>query len=83
MAPKYRVTLESEERQELLGLTRIPKTSSKQFVYARALLLCDRGSDGPAWTVTRTAEVLGVSDRAVEHVKQRFVEEGIEAALRR
>ena len=64
-------------------MTRTWKTSSKQFIYARALLLCDRGPDGPAWTVTRTSEALGVSDRTIEHVKQRFVEEGLEAALRR
>ena len=64
-------------------MTRTRKTSSKQFIYARALLLCDRGPDGPAWTVTRTAEALGVSDRTIEHVKQRFVEEGLEVALRR
>lgn len=83
MAPRYRVTLVPEERQELLVFTRTRKTSSKQFIYARALLLCDRGPDGPAWTVTRTAEALGVSDRTIEHVKQRFVEEGIAAALRR
>ena len=83
MAPRFRVTLESEERQELLGLTRTWKTSSKHFIYAWALLLCDRGPDGADWTVTRTAEALGVSDRTIEHVKQRFVQEGIEAALRR
>ena len=82
-APRYRLTLESEECQALLGLTRTRKTSSKQFIYARALPLCDRGPDGPAWTVTRTAEALGVIERTIEHVKQRFVEEGIEAALQR
>ena len=47
MAPRYRITLVPEERQELLGLTRTRKTSSNQFIYARALLLCDRGPDGP------------------------------------
>ena len=83
MAPRCRVTVESEARQELLGLTRTWKTSSKHVTYAWALLLCDRGPGGPAWTVTRTAEALGVSDRTIEHVKQSFVEEGIEAALRR
>ena len=83
MAPRYRVTLETEEREELLSLTRTSKTSGKLFLNARALLLCDRGPDGPGWTVARTAQALGVTSRTIEHIKRRFVEEGLEAALRR
>ena len=48
MAPRYRVTLTVEERAELKALTRAAtKTTGKRFLYARALLLCDRGSEGP------------------------------------
>lgn len=83
MAPRYRVTLEAAEREELLALTRNGKTSSKVFVSARALLLCDQGPHGPAWTVATTAEALGVTARTIEHIKRRFVEGGLEAALRR
>ena len=36
MAPRYRVTLEAAEREELLALTRSGKTSSKVFVSAAA-----------------------------------------------
>ena len=61
MAPRYRVTLESNERKDLVSLTRIAKTSAKLFRNARALLLCDKGPEGPAWTVGKTAEALGVS----------------------
>ena len=44
MAPRYRVTLAAEERQELEALTRAAtKTTGKGFLYARALMLCDRG----------------------------------------
>ena len=81
MAPRYRVTLESNERKDLVSLTRIAKTSAKLFRNARALLLCDKGPEGPAWTVGKTAEALGVSARTLEHLKRRFVEEGLEAAL--
>ncbi len=83
MAPRYRVTLEAAEREELLALTRNGKTARKVFVGARALLLCDQGPHGPARTVAATAEALGVSARTIEHLKRRFVEEGLEAALRR
>ena len=83
MAPRYRVTLTPQERQELQALTRTGKTSGKRFLYARALLLCDKGPDGPGWTVARTAEAMGVTARTVEHLKRRFVEEGLKAALQR
>jgi Homeodomain-like domain len=83
MTPRYRVTLTAQERQELEAQTRTVKTNAKRFLYARALLLCDRGPEGPAWTVARTAEAMGVTPRTIEHLKKRFVEEGIEAALSR
>ena len=82
MAPRYRVTLTAQERQQLQALTRTGKTSAKRFLYARALL-CDQGPEGPGWTVVRTAEAMGVTARTVEHLKRRFVEEGLTAALQR
>ena len=84
MAPRYRVTLTVEERAELKALTRAAtKTTGKRFLYARALLLCDRGPEGPGWTVARVAEALGVSARTIEHLKRRFVEQGLEFAMER
>jgi len=83
MKPRYRVTLTREERSALEKLSRDGKTRAKRFLYARALLLCDTGSDGPAWTVVATAEALGVTPRTIEHLKKRFVEEGLDAALTR
>jgi hypothetical protein len=47
------------------------------------LLLCDAGLDGPAWNVSDVATALGVTSRAIEHLKKRFVEDGLEAALER
>jgi hypothetical protein len=83
MKPRYRVTLTSEERVELEVLTRTGKTNAKRFLYARALLLCDAGPQGPAWTVADTAEAMGVTARTIEHLKKRFVEEGLDVALER
>ena len=83
MKPRYRVTLTSEEREELATLTRTARTNAKRFLYARALLLCDAGPEGPAWTVADTAEAMGVTARTIEHLKKRFVEEGLDAALER
>ena len=47
------------------------------------MLLCDAGEFGDPWKVADVATALGVSSRTIEHLKQRFVEEGVEAALAR
>ena len=81
MPPRYRITLSKQERKELEALTRNGKTGAKKFIHARALLLCDAGPDRPAWTVAVAAKALGVTSRTIEHLKKRFVEDGLEAAL--
>lgn len=83
MSPRYRVTLTEQEREELEALTKRGKIDARKFIHARALLLCDAGPLGPAWNVADTAAALGVTSRTIEHLKKRFVEEGIEAALAR
>jgi transposase len=83
MAPRYRVTLTKEERRELELLARPGKMESRKFIHGRVLLLCDAGGNGPGWNVADVAEALGISCRTVEHLKKRFVEEGLEAALER
>jgi hypothetical protein len=83
MSPRYRVTLTKEERKELEHMTRRGKIHARRFIHARALLLCDAGEEGPAWPVADVAEALGVTSRAIEHLKKRFVEDGFEAALER
>jgi len=81
MAKRYKVTLTRSERTELTELTRCGKTPAAKFLHARALLLCDAGDYGDPWKVADVAAALGISSRTVEHIKQRFVEEGLEAAL--
>lgn len=83
MYVRYRVTLAEEEREELENLTRLGKIHARKFAHAWALLLCDRGPNGPAWSVADTASALGITTRTVEHIKKRFVEEGLDAALSR
>jgi len=83
MKARYRVTLTVQERQELETLTKTAKISAKRFLYARSLLLCDAGPQGPAWTVADTSEAMGVTPRTIEHLKKRFVEGGLAAALER
>lgn len=81
MAKRYKVTLTQSERTELTDLTRRGKTPTAKFLHARALLLCDAGAYGDLWKVADVAAALGISSRTVEHIKQRFVEEGLQSAL--
>jgi transposase len=83
MTPRHKVTLTKEERDRLEALTRGGKTAAPKFIHARALLLCEAGEHGSPWKVAGVAEALGVTTRTMEHLKERFVEEGIEAALER
>jgi hypothetical protein len=83
MANRYKITLTKEERAQLTELTRSGKTTAAKFIHARALLLCDAGEWGEQWKVADAAEALGITSRTLEHLKQRFVEEGLDAALAR
>jgi transposase len=78
---KYIVTLTADERQSLLDLISAGKAAAKKLAHARILLKADAAEGGPAWPDRRIAEALEVSDATVERVRQRFVEQGLEAAL--
>jgi hypothetical protein len=83
MANRYKVTLTQAERAQLTELTRSGKSTAAKFIHARALLLCDGGEWGESWKVVDVAAALGITSRTIEHLKQRFVEEGLEVALAR
>ena len=83
MAPRYRVTLTKEERDELSIISTKGKRAARTVLYARALLLLDAGKCGPKWTVGKVAEAIGVTSRSIEQLKKRFVEEGPQVAIER
>jgi transposase len=78
---RYKVTLTAEERQELQALIAAGKAAAKKLTHARILLKADVDDGGPAWPDERIAEAVEVSVATVGRVRQRFVEEGLEAAL--
>lgn len=80
---QYIVTLTAEERTYLRGLTRKGKTSALKQRHARILLKTDQGPQGEHWTDEEIQRVLDVNRSTVERLRERFVEEGLEAALRR
>jgi hypothetical protein len=81
MAKKYRVTLTAEERIELEGMLSEGKADARKLAHARILLQKDAGKGGPARTDEQVAAGLNVSTRTVERLRQRFVEDGLRAAL--
>jgi transposase len=80
---KYKVTLTADERQSLQALVAAGKAAAKKLAHARILLKADAAPEGPAWTDARIAEAVEVNRTTVEQVRQRFVEQGLEAALMR
>jgi transposase len=80
---RYKVTLTDEERGQLQALIAAGKAAARKLAHARILLKADASPGGPAWTDQRIVEALEVGVATVERVRQRFVEEGLEAALGR
>lgn len=83
MAPRYKVTLTKEEREELTAISTKGKRAARTILYARALLLLDAGEYGSKWIVSSVAEAIGSTTRSLEHLKKRFVEEGLLGAIER
>jgi transposase len=78
---KYIVTLTAEERQALHELIAAGKAAALKLAHARILLKADAAEGGPDWPDGRIAEAIEVSVATIERVRQRFVEQGLEAAL--
>jgi transposase len=76
MAKRYRVTLTEQERERLRALTRKGKPSARAVRRAQPLLLAGEGHTDE---VIAAALHSGLS--TVARTRQRFVEEGLEAAL--
>ena len=83
MKKVFVVRLTETERAELDALVRKGKTSALSIARARILLKADQGKDGEAQTDAQVAEALNVAAKTVFNVRRRWVEEGLEAALRR
>jgi Homeodomain-like domain len=80
---KYTVRLENDERTRMQQLVRAGKTAAHRIRHANILLAVDESEDGPKATDTEASRLLGVSVRTIESLRQRFVLNGLEAALER
>lgn len=75
-AKKYIVTLTTEERQELLKLTRAGELSARKMKRALILLKADEG-----WKDKEIVAALNTSRPTVERIRKRYVEGGLDKAL--
>ena len=82
MAKKYCVELSASEREYLIGLTEKRRIDREVFERARILLKADQSPGGPARLDRQLTEAFDVSVRTIERLRQRFVGEGPDHALR-
>src|SRR5258708_37076865 len=80
---KYIVKVMQEERGDLKKLISQGEAPARKLTHARILLKADSSEAGPGWSDLAISEALQVGTATVERVRERFVEEGLEAALRR
>ena len=81
MPEKYLVTLTAAERQQLEKII-TGKAAARTRTHARILLKADSGEGGPGWSDEAIAGVAEVSVATIHRVRQQFVEDGLEAALK-
>src|SRR3712207_2657076 len=82
MPKKDRVTLTAEEREELDRLLSRGKADVRCLKHAQMLLKADEADGGLGWSDARIAQAYDAGVATIERLRQRFVEEGLQAALR-
>ena len=78
----YKVTLTKEERDQLTEMTRTGTHAARKIIHALILLNVDRGSHAGSQINEDICKVLKIGMRTIDRVKKRFVEEGLESALK-
>ena len=79
---KYKVTLSKEERETLMENTRKGSHTAKKVIHSLILLNADQGrfAEKPQPNED-VCKVIKIGMRTIDRVKQRFVLEGLDAAL--
>lgn len=80
-AKRYRVTLSPQEREELNEMVNKGQGQARRLRRARILLMADEDQENGGWKDVDIAQALGAQVRTVERVRQKCVQEGLEAAL--
>ena len=79
----YKVTLTKEERDQLTEITRTGTHTAKKIIHALILLNVDRGAHADTTQINEDiCKVLKIGMRTIDRVKKRYVEEGLDSALK-
>jgi len=82
MKKLYKVTLTPEERNALVQLVSVGKCNAQKIKHANILLAVDETTNRKT-AVGEVAKQFHCHTNTVANIRQRFVEEGLEAALER
>jgi Homeodomain-like domain len=80
---KYVLKLSSEEREIFEKVITDSRTPGWKILRARALLKCDQGPQGPAWSDSRIAEALECTVNSLENWRKQAVLQGPLSLLER
>ena len=81
MPKRYLVRLSKAEQQSLKDLVSVGKSAAYKIKHANILLKID--INGPGWTDEQAASAFSCHRNTVANLRQRLVEQGLEAALQR
>jgi transposase len=77
MSEKQEVRLRSTQRKQLLHIVKTGKRKAREILYAHILLKA-----AEHWTDEAIAQAFDVSAKTVQRIRERFIREGLETALR-
>ena len=78
---KYIVELTTEERSRLKKIIHSDRMAAYRRRHAEMLLAVDEGADGPSMKDLDVAAAFGCTTKTIERLRQRCVEQGLDAAL--
>jgi len=80
---KFIVKLSGEERAQVTGVVSKGKAAARAILKARILLKADQGEAGEGWPDEKICEALDTNVSMVSRVREKFVNQGLEAVLTR
>ena len=80
---KYRIELTSEQREELIEISKNGKKTAKQVNYSNVLLMADDNAVAGRWRDEDISQALNMHINTVASIRKKFVLEGVKPALQR
>jgi transposase len=80
---QYSIRLSQEQRQTLEKFVTAGTAAARAIMHAQVMLKADTSSSAPNWSDRQSEQAFGVSYRTILRIRQRFVEQGMQAALHR